>query len=71
MRQVINLSLPAKLAETVDKEVRKGRYSSRSEFFRELLRAWLEERLFIELNESRGEIAAGRGKVLRSLKDLR
>jgi len=69
MRQIINLSLPPELSSVVTKEVKTGKYSSTSEFFRELLRAWMEERLLIELNASRQEITAGR--VLRSLKDLR
>ncbi len=71
MRQIINLSLPPKMSAVVTKEVKTGKYSSTSEFFRELLRAWMEERLFIELRESRKEIVAGKGRILRSLKDLR
>ncbi|MEK7189253.1 MAG: ribbon-helix-helix domain-containing protein [Patescibacteria group bacterium] len=71
MRQIVNLSLPPELSSVVEKEVKTGKYSSTSEFFRELLRAWMEERLLLELDESRREIASGRGKVLRSLKDLR
>jgi len=71
MRQIINLSLPPELSSVVTKEVKTGKYSSTSEFFRELLRAWMEERLLIELNASRQEITAGKGRVLRSLKDLR
>ena len=71
MRQVINLSLPANMAKTVKRAVKKGNYASTSEFFRDLLRAWMEEKLILELRESQKEIKAGRGKVLRSLKNLR
>jgi Arc/MetJ-type ribon-helix-helix transcriptional regulator len=71
MREVINISLPASMAKTVKKAVKSGSYSSTSEFFRDLLRGWQESKLLGELNESRMEIAAGKGKILRSLKDLR
>jgi putative addiction module CopG family antidote len=71
MRQIVNLSLPPEMSSMVAKEVKTGKYSSTSEFFRSLLRAWMEEKLLIELNESRKEIKQGKGKVLRSLKDLR
>ena len=71
MRNIINISLPEQMATKVKHAVKKGSYGSTSEFFRDLLRAWMDEKLFIELNESRKEIAAGRGKVLRSLKSLR
>ncbi len=38
MRKVINISLPEDLYNEVDREVKKGRYSTKSEFFRDLLR---------------------------------
>ncbi len=71
MRQVINISLPSLMAKTVKNAVRKGDYSSTSEFFRDLLRDWQEGKLLQDLNESRMEIAAGKGQVLNSLRDLR
>lgn len=71
MREIINLSLPAEMAAVINKEVKTGKYSSKSEFLRTLLRAWMEERLLMELNQSRAEIKNGRGNILRSLKDLR
>lgn len=71
MRQVINLSLPKGMVKTVEQTVKEKNYASKSEFFRDLLRMWLEGRLLKELAESRKEIASGKGKVLRSLKDLR
>ena len=71
MREVINISLPASMAKTVRKAVKVGSYSSTSEFFRDLIRDWQESKLLNELNESRMEILASKGKVLRSLKDLR
>jgi Arc/MetJ-type ribon-helix-helix transcriptional regulator len=71
MREVINISLPSKMAKTVKKAVSDGNFMSTSEFFRELLRDWQKGKLLRDLEESRREIAAGKGKALRSLKDLR
>lgn len=71
MREVINISLPSTMVKTVKKAVKIGSYSSTSEFFRDLLRNWQKGKLLDELNESRMEIAAGKGKLLGSLKDLR
>lgn len=71
MRQIINLSLPSPMVKVVKTAVKTGCYSSTSEFFRELLRDWQESQLLKELNESRLEIAAGKGRVLKSLKNLK
>jgi len=71
MRQVINISLPLPLSLAVDNEVKTGRFATKSEFFRNLLRLWLEGKLVYELNQSRKELRAGKGKLLKSLKDLR
>lgn len=71
MRTIINISLPGTMATKVRSAVKKGHFGSTSEFFRDLLRSWMDEKLYIELDESRREIASGKGKVLRSLKDLR
>jgi len=71
MRQVINISLPKELYRVVEATVKKGNYSTKSEFFRELLRLWLEGKILRELAESRKELALGKGKLLKSLKELR
>jgi len=71
MREVINISLPSPMAKTVKNAVKTGAYASTSEFFRHLLREWQEGKLLNELNQSRVEIASGKGKILKSLKDLR
>jgi putative addiction module CopG family antidote len=71
MRNIINISLPKELSKEVEKAMKSGRYASKSEFFRDLLRLWQEEQLLRELRKSQREIAAGKGKTLRSLKDLR
>ena len=71
MRTIVNISLPTQLNTVVEKEVQSGRYASKSEFIRSLLRSWMEERIARELEESRKELKSGRGKVLTSLADLR
>ena len=71
MRTIVNISLPKELDRAVNRMVKEGKYATKSEFFRDLLRMKLEGRLVGELAESRKELAAGRGKTLRSLKDLR
>jgi Arc/MetJ-type ribon-helix-helix transcriptional regulator len=71
MREIINISLPKELNRAVEETIKKGKYSTKSEFFRELIRLWLEGKILRELAESRKELASGKGKVLRSLKDLR
>jgi len=71
MREVINISLPKELNRTVEELVKKGKYSTKSEFFRDLIRMWIEGKIIRELAESRKELSSGKGKLLRSLKDLR
>jgi len=71
MREVINISLPSTMAKTVKNAVKNGAYASTSEFFRALVRDWQESKLLAEIEESRRDIAAGKGQILRSLKDLR
>ncbi len=71
MREILNLSLPTLLKNEVELAVKKGGYASKSEFIRELLRLWREERLLNELRKSRKQISSGRGRILKSLKDLR
>jgi Arc/MetJ-type ribon-helix-helix transcriptional regulator len=71
MRTIINISLPQSLASCVQEEVDSGQYATKSEFFRTLLRNWLENRLVKELDESHRELKTGKGKLLKTLKDLR
>lgn len=71
MRNIVNLSLPQKMAKVVEENVRKGHFSSKSEFFRMLLRLWMEGKLAEELEESRKELRGGKGKLLKSFKNFR
>ena len=60
-----------KLLKRVEAAVSENDYSSISEFFRDALRAWEEEQLYQSVMRSRQDIAHGRYKTLRSLRDLR
>ena len=71
MRNVINISLPEQMVEAVEAGIKSGHFATKSEFFRSLIRLWMEGKLMIELKESRKELRQGKGKILRSLKDLR
>jgi len=71
MRNIINISLPKNSVKFVESEVKRGKFATKSEFFRSLIRMREENKLLEELKESQREIAEGKGKVLRSLKDLR
>ncbi|MFI5265692.1 MAG: hypothetical protein ACHQT7_03015, partial [Candidatus Levyibacteriota bacterium] len=59
------------LEDIVNSAVKHGNYASKSEFFRSLLRNYIENDMARELSKSRKEIMGGKGKVLSSLKDLR
>ncbi|HRZ30356.1 MAG TPA: ribbon-helix-helix domain-containing protein [Candidatus Paceibacterota bacterium] len=71
MRSVVNISLPPNLLKEVNREIKEGGFASKSEFFRQLLRAYREAKLFAELEKSHKEVLAGKAKLLKSLKDLR
>ncbi len=62
--------MPPLQKKNVDRMIKDYNYTSASEFFRDAVRA-LEEKKFIkDIEESEKEFAAGKGKKLRSLKDL-
>lgn len=72
MRSIVNISLSKDLVKDLNIAVKKGKYSSKSEFLRELIRERVEEEdLIRRVRRSQKEIEQGKGKVLRSLKDLR
>jgi len=71
MRSIVNISLSKELVSDLDKAVKKGKYSSKSEFLRELIRERIEqEDLLRRVRISEVEFKAGKGKILRSLEDL-
>lgn len=71
MRTIVNISLPSQMSLVINEMVSSGKYASKSEFIRSILRDWMENNLYWELEGSREELASGKGKLLRSLKDLR
>ena len=71
MRAILNISLPEAMLADVKAEVKRGKYSTTSEFFRDLVRNWQEDRLVREIKKGEAEIRAGKGVHLQSLKDLR
>lgn len=70
MRSIVNISLPEETLREVKREVKRGQYSSVSEYFRDLLRKEQAQRLARELALERTEFQKGKGKRLRSLSDL-
>jgi len=71
MRTTLNISMPASLKKNVDLAVKEGNYASVSEFFRDAIRAWENDRLIKDLKESQVDARNGKTKLLRSFKDLR
>ena len=71
MRAIVNISLPKEMNQIINDVIDMGSYSSKSEFFRSLIRDWMEKRFVGELEKSRTELKKGKGKILHSLKNLR
>ncbi|PIZ73630.1 hypothetical protein COY07_01745 [Candidatus Peregrinibacteria bacterium CG_4_10_14_0_2_um_filter_43_11] len=72
MRSILNISLPPEMITMIKEEMEKRHFPTVSEFFRDLLRRHYEEQeVLAVLRESEKEVAEGKGKVLKSLKDLR
>jgi antitoxin ParD1/3/4 len=71
--QSMNISLPEPLKEFVDGQISTGRYSSASEYVRELIRAdekrkaqeWLEAKLLEGLNSPESELTAADWSSIR------
>lgn len=71
MRTIINISLPQQMALMVEENVKAGKFASKSEFFRTILREWEEKKLLKELKKEQKAFKEGKGILLKSLKDLR
>jgi Arc/MetJ-type ribon-helix-helix transcriptional regulator len=71
MRAILNISVPQKLKDLIEEEAAFGGYASKSEFLRDVIRSWQRQRLLEDIRISRREFKQGKGKVLKSLKDLR
>jgi Arc/MetJ-type ribon-helix-helix transcriptional regulator len=70
MRTTLNISMPPEQKKNVDQMIKDYNYASVSEFFRDAVRALEENILIKDIMESEKEFSAGKGKKLRSLKDL-
>jgi len=70
MRTTLNISMPKTQKSIVDKMVKDYNYASFSELFRDALRALQDSILVRDMMESEREFAEGKGKRLKSLKDL-
>ncbi|KKS44430.1 hypothetical protein A3I25_02440 [Candidatus Nomurabacteria bacterium RIFCSPLOWO2_02_FULL_42_17] len=62
--------MPPIQKKNVDRMIKDYKYTSVSEFFRDAVRALENDKLIKDIMESEREFAAGKGKKLRSLKDL-
>ena len=71
MRTILNISVPQKVKEEIETAVKEGGFATKSEFVRDLMRMWKQEQLLKELRQSQQDFAKGKGKLLKSLKDLR
>lgn len=62
--------MPPLQKKNVDRMIKDYNYASTSEFFRDAVRALEEDKLIKDIMESEKQFVAGKGKKLRSLKDL-
>ena len=70
MRTTSNISMSPELRARVSHLVKANNYTSVSELFRDALRALEDAKLVEGMMQSEMEFAQGRGKKLKSLKDL-
>ncbi|MEK9171960.1 MAG: ribbon-helix-helix domain-containing protein [Patescibacteria group bacterium] len=70
MRNIITISVPLSVKRSVDSIMKENKYASVSELFRDAVRSLEDTTLIKSMMESEMEFAAGKGKKLRSLKDL-
>ena len=62
--------MPPLQKKNVDRMIKNYNYTSASEFFRDAVRALENDKLIEDIIESEREFAQGKGKKLRSLRDL-
>ncbi len=70
MRSTLNISMPQLQRKNVERMIKDYNYTSTSEFFRDAVRALEDVKLIKDIMESEQEFSAGKGKKLRSLRDL-
>ncbi len=71
MRTILNISLPQATATAVKRVAKTRGFASVSEYMRHLIREEKERKLGERLVKDRMDFDNGKGKVLKSLKDLR
>jgi len=71
MRSILSISVPEKLKKQIELAAKQGGYATKSEFLRAVLRYWDEQQILRDVKQSKKEFAQGKGKILKSLKDLR
>ena len=71
MRTIVNISLPEAIALDIKQSAKTYGFASVSEYIRHLVRQEKERQFEKELIKDRLSFDKGKGKVLRSLKDLR
>ncbi len=70
MRNIVTISMSPSTKKSVDSIIKENNFASVSEFFRDTIRAWKEDKFIKDIIQSEKEFALGRGKRLKSLKDL-
>ncbi len=70
MRKILNISLPEETVNMIKQEAKQEGFVSVSEFIRHVIRVYNSKKLVKGVRQSEKEFAQGKGKVLRSLKDL-
>lgn len=70
MRNIITISVPPFVKKNLENMMKENKYASMSELFRDSIRSLEEDQLIKNIIESEREFALGKGKKLRSLKDL-
>lgn len=70
MRSVLNISLPEATVRDIKREVKRGGYTSVSEYIRYVIREQQAYQLARELKQEMKEFKNGKAKKLRSLADL-
>ncbi|MDP3763214.1 MAG: ribbon-helix-helix protein, CopG family [bacterium] len=70
MRNIITISVSPSVKKTINSMMKENKYASVSELFRNALRSLEDDTLIKNIMESELEFVAGKGKQLRSLRDL-
>ena len=70
MRTAVTISLPASLNKEIERGMKRIHIETKSEFFRHVVREWMEKQLLADVKESKRDFEKGNYKELKSMKDL-